>query len=95
MLDYVDNLLRQLFITRVPTITTTAQVGFQPPDDDWRKQVTALNHVALNVYMVELKENRQLRSVGRTQAESQGVITETPLRCAFLGSQTSPPRTPR
>lgn len=79
MLDYLDNLLRQLFITRVPGITSLSQVRFQPPDDDWRKEVSTLQLAALNVYMVELKENRQMRSVGRTRSESQGIITETPL----------------
>jgi hypothetical protein len=78
MLDYIDNMLRQLFITQVPGITTPLQVRFDPPDDDWRGYVTTLGQVALNVYMVELKENRELRIAGRTREVNQGFVTETP-----------------
>ena len=79
MLDYIDNMLRQLFITQVPTITSPLQVRFQPPDDDWRTYVSTLGQVALNIYMVELKENRDMRMSGRTQDVNQGFVTETPL----------------
>ena len=79
MLDYIDNMLRQLFITRVPGITSPLQVRFQPPDDDWRGYVSTMAQVALNVYMVELKENRELRMAGRTRDVDQGFVTETPL----------------
>ncbi len=79
MLDYIDNMLRQLFLTRVPGITSPLQVRFDPPDDDWRTYVSTLGEVALNVYMVELKENREQRSCGRTRTISQGMVTETPL----------------
>jgi hypothetical protein len=79
MLDYIDNMLRQLFITQVPGITSPLQVRFQPPDDDWRTYVSTLSQVALNIYMVELKENRELRASGRTQTINQGFVTDTPL----------------
>lgn len=79
MLDYIDNMLRQLFITRIPGITSPLQVRFQPPDDDWRTYVSTLGQVALNVYLIELKENRQMRSCGRIREVNSGIVSETPL----------------
>src|ERR1700726_600612 len=78
MLDFIDNMLRQLFITKVPGITSPLQVRFQPPDDDWRTYVSTLGKLALNVYLVELKGNREMRMSGRSQSVSLGSITETP-----------------
>jgi hypothetical protein len=79
MLDYIDNMLRQLFITQVPLITSPLQVRFQPPDDAWRTEVSTLGKPALNVYMIELKENREVHSCGRTRVTNGGVVSETPL----------------
>lgn len=79
MLDSIDNMLRQLFITKVPSISSPMQVRFQPPDDDWRTYVSTLGQVALNVYMTELRENREMRSCGRIRQTSQGVVNEKPL----------------
>jgi Pvc16 N-terminal domain/Carboxypeptidase regulatory-like domain len=78
MLDYIDNMLRQLLITKVPGITSPLQVRFQPPDDDWRTYVSTLGQLALNVYLVEMKENREMRLTGRTRTVNGGNITETP-----------------
>jgi hypothetical protein len=79
MLDYIDNMLRQLFITQVPGITSPLQVRFQPPDDTWRTEVSTLGKLALNVYMIELKENREMHSCGRTRVTNAGIVSETPL----------------
>jgi 5-hydroxyisourate hydrolase-like protein (transthyretin family) len=79
MLDYIDNMVRQLLITQVPGITDAMQVRFQPPDDDWRTYVSTLGKSALNVYLIELKENRVLRSCGRIRTVSGGIITEKQL----------------
>src|SRR5271169_163234 len=79
MLDYIDNMLRHLFITTVPKITLLQQVRFQPPDDDWRTYVSTLDQLALNVYLIELKENRELRSCGRIREVIAGKISEKQL----------------
>jgi hypothetical protein len=79
MLDHVDHMLRQLLITQVPAITSPLQVRFQPPDDDWRTYVSTLGQSALNVYLIELKENRMLRSCGRISEVNLGIVSEKPL----------------
>src|SRR4051812_46025285 len=79
MLNDIDMMLRQLFLTKVPGITSPLQVRFQAPDDDWRTYVSTLGQLALNIYMIELRENRELRSCGRTREFNQGVVTEKPL----------------
>jgi hypothetical protein len=76
MLDYIDNMLRQLLITQVTGITSPMQVRFQPPDDDWRTYVSTLGKLALNVYLIEMKENRELRSCGRIREVSNGTVSE-------------------
>ena len=86
MLAHFDNLLRQLLISRVPTITDEAQVRFQPPDEDWRTYVSTLSvggnpANALNVYLVDVRENRKLRSNERVREAVQqldGIVREVP-----------------
>jgi hypothetical protein len=72
-------MLRQLLVTKVPGITSPLQVRFQPPDNDWRTYVSTLGQLALNVYLIELKENREMRMSGRYRTFNGGSITETPL----------------
>ena len=72
MIPSVDATLRRLFETRVPLLAaggpvTLDQVGFQPPDAAWRTHVKGLGtDRALNAYLVDLRENRRLRSPDRT-----------------------------
>lgn len=71
MIQILDSLLRDMFIGRVPGIISDTQVRFQPPDDDWQTYVSnlALNGNplnAINCYLVEMRENRRLRSNERT-----------------------------
>ncbi|MCY7353878.1 MAG: Pvc16 family protein [Lysobacter sp.] len=102
MLDHVDNLLRQLLIDRIDEISDEAQVRFQPPDDDWRTYVSTLavggNPAnALNVYLVDLRENRKLRSNERWRepsVDAEGQMREVPasrrVDCHYLISAWSP-----
>lgn len=55
--------------------------------------------VALNVYMVEMRENRQMRSCGRIREINLGLVTEKPLPryvdCQYLITAWDPaPATP-
>jgi hypothetical protein len=94
MINYLDNLLRHLFIKQVMGITDDTQVRFQPPDNEWRTYVANLQRLALNVYLVELRENRRLRTNERTRAIQNGYVMETPAPqrtdCHYLISAWSP-----
>jgi hypothetical protein len=83
MIDVFDNLLRQLFLSRIDEIKDESQVRFQPPDDDWRTYVKNLNvggkHVnSLNVYLADIRENRVLRSDERVRSIQNFTVTDTP-----------------
>lgn len=105
MLNYIDNLLRQVLIDGIDVISDESQVRFQPPDEDWRTYVSTLTvggqpARALNVYMVDLRENRKLRSnerVRSTAIEADGIVREAqaPRRvdCHYLISAWSPATT--
>jgi len=98
MLDLLDNLIRQTLVSP-ETGLTASQIGFQPPNGDWR---TAVNGIviggaqanSLNVYLFDLRENRKLRSNERIRTISSGIVTEEPaptrLDCHYLISAWSP-----
>jgi hypothetical protein len=94
MIDHLDNLLRQLFISEIPVITSAGQVRFQPPDDSWRTYVSGLNKVALNLYAFDVRENRSLRSNERVRTVNDGLVNETPaprrIDCHYLITAWSP-----
>ncbi|HYO13592.1 MAG TPA: Pvc16 family protein [Thermoanaerobaculia bacterium] len=94
MIDHLDNLLRHLFVSRIAEITADDQVGFQPPDQDWRNHVGSLSGIALNIYLVGLAENRKLRSNERVREYGNGTVHEVPaprrLDCHYLITAWSP-----
>ena len=80
MIDHLDNVLRTLFLTRVPGLTSETQVRFDPPDENWRNIVATLTVNgdpvnALNVYLVDLRENRDLRANERVRSVAEGIVT--------------------
>ena len=94
MIHLLDNLLRQLFIEHIAELTNDMQVRFQPPDADWRTFVGAQPANALNIYLVDLRENRKLRSNERVRSVENGIVSEEPaparLDCHYLISAWSP-----
>ncbi|MEV4319596.1 Pvc16 family protein [Actinocrispum sp. NPDC049592] len=62
MIQHLDNLLRHLLMSSVTELADETQVRFDPPDDDWRRYVSTLGELALNVYLLDLRQNRSLRS---------------------------------
>ncbi len=78
MIDRLDELLRDLLLAQIPNLTEE-RVRFQPPDQEWRTYVSNLNEIALNIYLVDLRENRKLRSNERSRSEDNGVIKERPV----------------
>src|SRR5262249_26905028 len=105
MLSLLDNLLRQTLMDGVSglrkvqenqsaTPVTESQVGFNPPDNQWRSDVQHLQRNALNVYLVDLRENRRLRSNERVRSIENGIVYEDPaparMDCHYLITAWSP-----
>jgi hypothetical protein len=94
MIDHLDNLLRHLFIAQIDEINDESQVRFQPPDADWRTYVSGLERNTLNVYLMDLRENRKLRSNERIREVANDTVTEAPaprrMDCHYLITAWSP-----
>ena len=102
MIPAFDNLLRHLFLSNVGQLTDEDQVRFDPPDAEWRKYVSNLTVAgqpanALNIYLVELRENRKLRSNERNRTFENGMAIDRPaprrVDCHYLISAWSPAAT--
>lgn len=93
MIDYLSDLLRQLLSTRVPGLTPN-QISFSAPDQDFRNQVSGSTGNMLDLYLIELYENLELRSNERSVQGSglNQVMVRTPARlnCRYLISAWSP-----
>lgn len=94
MLDRLDILLRDLFVAQIPVLTSDTQVTFQPPDAALHTDVINIGKMVLDVYLVDLRENRQLRMNERTRSVSNGVVYTEPqptqVDCHYLISAWSP-----
>lgn len=96
MINHLDNLLRHLLLTQLPQLNTEAQIRFRPPDEDWRNEVqNNIQALALNIYLLDLRENRRLRSNARVRTgEVNGNVMLEPaparMDCHYLISAWSP-----
>ncbi len=94
MLKQLDRLIRRTLRQEIPSLATDAHVRFQPPDAGLRADVIALNAMAIDVYLIELRENRKLRSNERTITVDSGQMSveqwPTRLACHYLISAWSP-----
>lgn len=107
MLKLLDELLRKLLMEGVAqlrpvpvgspqTSVIESQVNFGPPDDKWRAFVSGLdpNRNALNVYLVDLRENRKLRTNEHERRIDSGIVYDNPapmrIDCHYLISAWSP-----
>lgn len=99
MITHLDNLLRHLFLDQVDGLQNEQQVRFQPPDDDWRSYVSGLSvdgqpANALNVYLVDLREDRQRRINAQMRHRQNGkLVKQSPpaqMDCHYLISAWSP-----
>lgn len=95
MIPAVDDTLRRLLATRVPLLAaggpvSLGQIGFGPPDADWRTHVTGLGtDRALNVFLVDIRDNRHLRGGERSRSvNGNGHVIERPpperMNCHYL-----------
>lgn len=94
MLDQVDGVIRALLRRDLKDVLTSAeQVGFMPPDDNWRTIVANHGSNAVNVYLVDIRENRSLRDPEWIVEFNQGIATRTPaplrVDCHYLISAWS------
>jgi hypothetical protein len=94
MIRDLDEMLRRL-LREVPELTSDVQIGFRPPDEDWRTEVFNLQQVAVNVYMVDVRENRKLRSNAQVRVGEQNgqvIYDQAPVRvdCHYLITAWSP-----
>jgi hypothetical protein len=82
MIDYLDNLLCDLLLAEVDGLADEVQVRYQPPDEDWRTGIANLtvggqSAIALNIYLVDLRENRKIRSNERVRnVDENGFVSE-------------------
>lgn len=101
MLTLLNELLRKVFMDGVRGLipagggsVESGQVGFEPPEDVWRKHVSSLQRNALNVYLADVRENRKLRSNERVRNIENGVVYESPaplrIDCHYLVSAWTP-----
>ena len=91
MIDYLDRMMAQLVHDRVDS---SVFIGFQPPDDDWRTKAVPGDANAVNIFLIELRENRRLRSNERVRTVTNGDVSEEPMPrrvdCHYLISVWSP-----
>jgi hypothetical protein len=95
MLRPLDRLIRRTLRSEIPVLASDAHVRFQPPDAVLRADVLALNALTLDVYLIELRENRKLRSnerVATNDGNGQIRLEPAPTRmdCHYLVSAWSP-----
>jgi hypothetical protein len=95
MIDLLDHAVRTLLLGGVPELDgDPRRVGFQPPDDEWRAGVSSLSAVALNVYLAEVRQNRELRSTARRRFVRDDLLVDQAapswLECHYLISAWSP-----
>jgi hypothetical protein len=93
VIDYLNGTLVHLLTTNIPGLTAS-QIGFNIPDQDWRTMVSGMTTYALNIFLVEISENADLRSNERIHGARAGVVTaqQWPARvgCRYLISAWSP-----
>jgi Pvc16 N-terminal domain/Carboxypeptidase regulatory-like domain len=97
----VDRALRNLFKAEMSELgagtaggVANAQIGFMPPDADWDSIVSGLApKKALSIYLVDLRENRELRSNEWLERADHGVVQREPaptrVDCHYLISAWS------
>jgi hypothetical protein len=92
MINFLNEILRQLFVSRIKDIADSSQVSFELPDEEFRSQVKTLGQNVLNLSLVDLRENRTL---ARKAPKSWGPAAEERpdqrrVDCHYLISAWSP-----
>ena len=94
MLDPVNEILRDLVQSRVPAISGPTQVGFEPPDDQWKSTMQGAQEDRLNIYLYQIRENLKLRTNEREVTLKEGWLSQSRaperLDCHYLITAWSP-----
>src|SRR5262249_27703763 len=94
MINFLNETLRQLFLTRMQDeVADPSQLSFDFPDDDFRNHVKTHGKNTLNVCLVDLRENRTLASPAGATAPpsaSGGAPPQRRVDCHYLISAWSP-----
>src|SRR5262245_40002301 len=94
MINPLDDLLRDLIQSRIAGLAGPTQVGFAPPNADWKAAVVAAAEERVNLYLYDLRENTQLRTNDRDRKpRNSGFVDTLPsprLDCTYLVTAWSP-----
>jgi hypothetical protein len=74
MLRPLGEMMRDVFLTDLAVLAGPDQVSFQPPDGTFRADVPNHPPAMLDVYLVDLRENRALRSNERLRQLVNGSV---------------------
>src|SRR5260370_859912 len=89
MIDALDNILADLIQSQVPALAKTGQIGFDAPNEEWRRDVVNTNAERVNIYLFDVRENLKLRSnERRRELQKNGWYSERDdrpkLNCMYL-----------
>lgn len=88
MIHHFSLLLRKLFEKNKNLGLQAGQIGFEPPDESWRKYVGGLQQRAINIYLTDLRENHGVRSNEGLRVVRNGVVFQMPaprwMDCHYL-----------
>jgi hypothetical protein len=94
MIDPLDSILLDLVQSRIPAVSGPAQVGFAPPNADWKASVASSAQERVNFYLYDLRESVALRTNERVGRRVNGSIVEdlpSPrVDCTYLVTAWSP-----
>jgi hypothetical protein len=94
MIKELDDILTDLIQSRVPALAGLTQVGFDPPNADWRSAVVTTGEERTNLYLYDVRENLKLRSNERIRTVRNGILFERPspslMNCMYLITAWSP-----
>lgn len=94
MIELLDTLLCHLLAAQVPNLAKE-RVRFEAPDAAWRQAIVkTFQDPVIDAYLVDVRENRKLRSTERRRELNGGLVTEQPaptrLDCHYLITVWSP-----
>ena len=84
----VSEIVRDLIQLRIPALSGPTQVGFEPPDEQWKAAMQSGSEERLNIYLYELRQDLKYRSNERTVSFQNGWLNESRaperLDCRYL-----------